>query len=105
MASAKPRERAEKLARAMIDGYPRALTDGATHFHATYVSPRWARQMTRTAAIGHHLFYRPGPVRAALRRIPPSVGEVLDQIEVAAGNTARIYAHATAEPLEPGGKQ
>jgi spore germination cell wall hydrolase CwlJ-like protein len=60
MASAKPRERAEKLARAMIDGYPRALTDGATHFHATYVSPRWARQMTRTAAIGQHLFYRPG---------------------------------------------
>lgn len=60
MASAKPRERAEKLARAMLDGHPRNLTDGALHFHATYVSPRWARQMTRTAAIGQHVFYRPG---------------------------------------------
>ncbi len=66
MASAGPRERAEKLARAMLDGYPRTLTDGATHFHATYVSPRWARQMTRTAAIGRHMFYRPG-ARSAQR--------------------------------------
>lgn len=60
MASSGPRERAEKLARAMLDGYPRKVTDGALHFHATYVSPRWARQMTRTASIGNHLFYRPG---------------------------------------------
>lgn len=60
MASAQPRERAEKLARAMLDGYPQTLTDGALHFHATYVSPRWARQMTRTANIGRHVFYRPG---------------------------------------------
>ena len=66
MASAVPRDRAQKLARAMLDGYPLTLTDGATHFHATYVSPRWARQMTRTAIIGRHLFYRPG-ARTALR--------------------------------------
>ncbi len=30
----------------------------ATHYHATYVSPRWAPRMTRVTAIGLHRFYR-----------------------------------------------
>lgn len=60
MTSIGPRQRAEKLARLMLDGLPRSITDGATHFHATYVSPSWARAMTRTAAIGNHRFYRSG---------------------------------------------
>jgi spore germination cell wall hydrolase CwlJ-like protein len=29
----------------------------ATHYHATYVSPRWARSMLRLAKIGQHVFY------------------------------------------------
>ncbi len=35
---------------------------GATHYHATYVRPGWARALKRTEAIGHHVFYtlRPG---------------------------------------------
>jgi spore germination cell wall hydrolase CwlJ-like protein len=60
MASAVPRDRAEKLAAIMIAGRERSITDGATHFHATYVSPSWSRQLTRTAAIGAHIFYRQG---------------------------------------------
>jgi hypothetical protein len=32
---------------------------GATFYHATYVKPRWARQMVRVAKIGLHIFYRP----------------------------------------------
>lgn len=59
MASAGPRLRAEKLARLMLDGHPRSLTDGALFFHATHVAPSWSRSMTRTAAIGNHRFYRP----------------------------------------------
>lgn len=51
--------RAAKIARAMIDGAPRRLTEGATYFHAGFVSPRWAAAFTRTAEIGGHLFYRP----------------------------------------------
>lgn len=31
---------------------------GATHYHASYVHPSWARQMKRTAIIGKHIFYR-----------------------------------------------
>lgn len=28
------------------------------HFHAHYVSPKWANSMTRVATIGNHMFYR-----------------------------------------------
>ncbi len=30
----------------------------ATHYHATYVRPHWARNMTRLTQIGLHVFYR-----------------------------------------------
>lgn len=50
--------RVAKIARAMLDGAPRALTQGATHFHTTNVRPRWAHRFPRTAKIGTHLFYR-----------------------------------------------
>lgn len=30
----------------------------STHFHADYVSPRWASKMANTGQIGRHLFYR-----------------------------------------------
>ncbi len=52
-------ERVGKVARAMLDGAPRSLTKGATYYHATWVSPDWARKFERTAAIGVHYFYRP----------------------------------------------
>lgn len=50
---------AGKIARLMLDGAPRALTQGATHFHTVGVRPSWASRFARTAAIGAHLFYRP----------------------------------------------
>ncbi len=46
------------LASVMLRGAPRRLTDGATHYHATSVSPDWAAAMEQTVAIGEHLFYR-----------------------------------------------
>lgn len=51
-------DRAGKIARIMLDGAPRALTQGATHFHTRNVRPGWARRFPQTAAIGAHLFYR-----------------------------------------------
>lgn len=47
-----------KVARLMVDGAPRSLTSGATHYHTRAVTPRWARQFPRTASIGVHHFYR-----------------------------------------------
>jgi len=29
----------------------------STHYHADYVSPRWASKLTRTGTIGRHIFY------------------------------------------------
>lgn len=51
---------AGKIARLMLDGAPRLLTGGATHFHSRAVRPGWAGRMPRTAEIGRHLFYRAG---------------------------------------------
>jgi len=34
------------------------LTNGATHYHATYVSPKWAKQAKTKHQIGEHIFYR-----------------------------------------------
>lgn len=51
-------DRAGRVARAMLDGAPRVLTDGATHFHTRGVRPSWAKRFPKTAAIGAHLFYR-----------------------------------------------
>lgn len=66
MRSGAARDRAGKIARMLIDGRPRTVTDGATHFHATRVRPDWSRRFARTAAIGHHIFYRE-PTRVASR--------------------------------------
>ncbi|WP_376874420.1 cell wall hydrolase [Albirhodobacter sp. R86504] len=48
-----------KVARALMDGAPRQLTDGATYFHTPAVRPAWAKRFTRTTQIGSHIFYRP----------------------------------------------
>lgn len=34
------------------------ITDGAMYYHATYVSPYWAKTMKVVAHIGDHIFYR-----------------------------------------------
>ena len=34
------------------------LVDGATHYHAHYVSPTWANSLESVATIGTHKFYR-----------------------------------------------
>jgi spore germination cell wall hydrolase CwlJ-like protein len=62
-ASDKIRDRASyiqagKIARVMLDGAPRSLTAGATHFHTQNVNPSWSRKFARTASIGAHVFYR-----------------------------------------------
>ncbi|NJS40632.1 MAG: cell wall hydrolase [Rhodobacteraceae bacterium] len=49
---------AGRIARAMLDGAPRLLTDGATHFHTRSVRPGWSRRFDQTASIGAHVFYR-----------------------------------------------
>ena len=48
----------QKVARLMMEGAPRRLTDGATFYHTKAVSPRWSRVFSHTTTIGVHQFYR-----------------------------------------------
>ena len=42
----------------MVHNDARGITEGATHYHATYVSPEWARDFALVGRIGEHIFYR-----------------------------------------------
>ena len=46
----------------LIHNEYRGITEGATHYHATYVNPRWIkdRGMHVIGRIGEHIFYRWG---------------------------------------------
>ena len=50
---------AKDIARAAVEGRVWFADIGSsTHYHATYVNPRWNRGMERVARIGRHIFYR-----------------------------------------------
>ena len=54
---------AVRIAAAVIDGKTYVShVGGATHYHANYVRPRWAKYLVKMDVIGHHIFYklRPG---------------------------------------------
>lgn len=55
-----------KIAKLMVNGAPRKLTKGATHYHTKSVNPKWAKVFPRTTTIGYHHFYRE-PSRVASR--------------------------------------
>ena len=56
--------RVGKVAKLLVDGLPRRLTQGATHYHTKAVSPSWAKRFPRVATYGAHIFYRQ-PTRSA----------------------------------------
>ena len=42
----------------LLDGKYRGIIEGATHYHATWVSPVWRHELTYIGQVGDHLFYR-----------------------------------------------
>ena len=51
--------KAKEYARIVLSGrIVLDVTEGATHYHATYVKPAWAKTKTRTTRIESHIFYR-----------------------------------------------
>lgn len=50
--------RVAKIARMMLSGAPRTLTNGAMYYHNGSVRPSWARRFALTVKIGTHRFYR-----------------------------------------------
>ena len=52
-------EQAEEIAKGVISGELYLTEVGyATHYHATYVRPKWAPRMTKLTKVGHHVFYQ-----------------------------------------------
>ena len=46
------------LAQHVLAGKSIDITEGATHYHADYVHPYWADEMTTTVKLGSHIYYR-----------------------------------------------
>ena len=53
-------QKAHKVAWLVINGHMFDFTQGATHYHADYVNPKWTKQknMTKIVQIDTHIFYR-----------------------------------------------
>lgn len=49
---------AQSVAAQVMMGLNETKTNGATHYHATYVNPVWNSGLVRTRQIGTHIFYR-----------------------------------------------
>ena len=50
--------RAFIIAKRVIAGQYDGYLEGATHYHATYVNPDWAKTKTLITQVGDHIFYR-----------------------------------------------
>ena len=51
--------KAQEIAyRIVFEAKFRGVTESATHYHATYVSPKWAPELDLVGRIGTHIFYR-----------------------------------------------
>lgn len=51
-------EQAKMIAHGVYYGNLDDFVEGATHYHAHYVYPEWAKSKTRTVRIDDHIFYR-----------------------------------------------
>lgn len=51
-------DRAQRVATAVMLGYTRPITQGATHYHTHAVNPIWNSGLVETTNIGSHVFYR-----------------------------------------------
>lgn len=49
---------AQMIAHDVLSGVAPDITEGALFYHATYVSPYWAKKFTKTVTYGQHIFYR-----------------------------------------------
>lgn len=51
-------DRAQRVATAVMSGYTRPITQGATHYHTHAVNPVWNSGLVETTSIESHVFYR-----------------------------------------------
>ncbi|NLS28361.1 hypothetical protein S2M10_33710 [Sphingomonas sp. S2M10] len=78
---------ARSIAAAALAGGSPPLVAGATHYHAAYVSPRWAPSLARITQIGAHIFYR----RQHAGALPP-MAQMTPAVRPAAAAPVRPFA-------------
>jgi len=97
---------AHEVAERLIAGDFQPNVPGATHYHASYVSPYWAPTLVRLTRIGAHIFYRtPAGSGVATRYAPmpePSVAQLGNILFAIDPNTQGVRGvrpgHATSDP-------
>lgn len=65
-------ERSQDVAKLVMTGGVKPLTNRATHYHTTAVNPKWSGTMRMTRQVGSHVFYRFAP-----RNYTPSTPSIL----------------------------
>lgn len=68
----KPWDRSQDMARLVLTGGVKPMTNRATHYHTTEVNPVWSNNLRMTRHVGSHVFYRFAP-----RNYVPSTPMVL----------------------------
>ena len=51
-------EKSLKVVALVMQGERSGVAKRATHYHATYVSPRWSAHLSKLGQVGTHIFYR-----------------------------------------------
>jgi spore germination cell wall hydrolase CwlJ-like protein len=91
--------RARAVAVAALDGRVMAGVGAATHYHANYVAPYWAGELTKISQIGAHIFYRWNGGRS--RQVAYSGHEpVIDLKGAAAPADVKLALAANLQPEE-----
>ncbi|WP_169568494.1 cell wall hydrolase [Sneathiella limimaris] len=53
-------EQALKVVSLVLSGERSGVARQATHYHASYVAPRWRKHLDKVGEVGRHIFYRSG---------------------------------------------
>jgi len=48
----------QQIAKSVLAGRTTEIVEGATHYHATSVTPGWSKRLERVVKIDKHIFYR-----------------------------------------------
>jgi hypothetical protein len=97
--------RARRVAAAALAGHVEPTVGVATHYHANWVVPYWASSLTRSTAIGGHIFYRwsgfwgtPAAFRGRYAMSEPDIIGRLKAIEMLSAHAVESAAVEATNP-------
>jgi hypothetical protein len=92
---------AYQLAQMAVNGTLEDNTGGATHYHATYVTPSWASILPVTGQIGDHIFYQEFPIIARIKQaVEEAVASVSETVQTAAESVSETVSETVTGAVE-----